>query len=125
MQGKDAMRHTALMIGFLSGALLWADTSVGGPGDMVQTASKVIKEVQIQVTAAGAVYYYFVTEGGWQVQNCSGLLYPYIAEDAAGAKAIFAAAITSKTTQSPLTFTGICGDTNGDTRYLQIRFVTF
>ena len=102
----------------------WPVASLAGPGDMVSTASAVVKEVQIQNTPSSAVYY-FVTEGGWQASNCNGVQWPYIAESAPGARAIIAAALASKTTGSPLAFTGICGDTAGDTRYLQIRFTTF
>jgi hypothetical protein len=103
----------------------WSLGGQAGPGDMVATQSRVIKEVRIQNAPAGASYM-FVAEGGWGAgSDCTGLLYPYISETAYGAKAILAAALTSKSTGTPLTFTGICGDTGGDTQYLQIRFTTY
>lgn len=103
----------------------WSMGGQAGPGDMVATQSRVIKEVRIQNSSAGATYM-FVAEGGWGTSSdCAGMLYPYIAETAPGAKAILAAALTSKSSGSPLVFTGICGDTGGDTQYLQIRFTTY
>lgn len=99
-------------------------SSYAGPGDMVGTSSRVIKEVRIQNTPSGATYY-FVAEGDWAVANCAGVLYPYIAENAPGPKAVLSAALTSKSTGSPLSFTGICGDSAGDTQYLQIKYTIF
>jgi hypothetical protein len=122
MTSKEQLMRIELFIASL--LLTWSATSLAGPGDMVSTSSLVVKEVQIQNSASSATYY-FVTEGGWQAGNCSGVLWPYIGETAPGAKAIIAAALASKTTGTPLSFTGICGDTAGDTRYLQIRFTVF
>jgi hypothetical protein len=95
-----------------------------GPGDMVNTASRVVSEVRIQNTPTAAVYY-FTADGGWSAANCSGVVHSYIAENAPGAKAIIAAALASKMSGSPMTFTGICGDPAGDTTYLQIRYTIF
>jgi hypothetical protein len=88
---------------------------------MVETSNRTIESVRIQNSENGAVYY-FVATGGWQATNCSGVIYAFIAESAPGAKAILSAALTAKTTGASLTFKGICGDSGGNTQYLQIKY---
>ena len=44
-------------------ALGWATSSVGAPGDMVQTSNRMVETVQVQNPASGAVYY-IVAVGG-------------------------------------------------------------
>jgi hypothetical protein len=103
--------------------ILTATFALAAPGDMVSTASKSIQSVQIQNNGASATYY-FTASGGWEAANCGNVQYAYIDESAPGAKAILAAALSSKATGSPLSFGGICGDSGGNLQYLQIRYTT-
>ena len=94
------------------------------PGDMVSTTSKVILTVQVQNSSASATYY-FTAAGGWSAPGCNGTLYAYINEHDPGAKAILAAALSSKATGTPITFGGVCGDSAGNELYIQIRYTTY
>ncbi len=100
-------------------------SSYGASGDSVNTNGEVIKEIQIQNIASGgsiaSSFYYFISDGDWQATNCPGVKYAYIDASAPGAQAVVSAALTSKTTNTPIKFGGICGNPSGNMEYIQIR----
>ena len=117
------MKVPKLTSGIAVTLLTLSASAFGAPGDMVQTTTKAIQVVDVQNDGGGATYY-FRADGGWQVPNCSGVTHAYVREDAPGAKAILAAALTARASGTPITFTGICGDAAGNTSYLQIRYTS-
>ncbi|KZN54006.1 hypothetical protein N474_18585 [Pseudoalteromonas luteoviolacea CPMOR-2] len=89
-------------------------------GDKVTTQSFVVKEVRVQLYNNDA-FYYFVPQGSdWSAPNCPAAAYAYIKESQAGAQAILSVALTSKTTNTPVRFTGTCGDISGSPGYIGI-----
>ena len=105
--------------------ITFALSSYGAAGDSVSTNGEVIKEIQIQNLAAGgsftSAFYYFISDGDWQAANCPGVKYAYIEASAPGAQAVVSAALTSKTTNAPIKFSGICGNPSGNMEYIKIR----
>ena len=93
--------------------------------DTVNTAFKVVKQIQISSYGPDDAVYFFVAEGSqWDTPNCGdGVTYAYIRKSQPLAAAALSAALTSKTTKVKLRFTGLCGDTGGNTHYLRITKV--
>ncbi len=93
---------------------------ISAVGDKVNSTTLVINEIRVQ-NYQGDAYYYFTPQGGdWMTAGCPGTLHAFIKESDAGAKAILSIALTSKTTQTPVKFTGTCGDLNGNAGYMMI-----
>jgi len=109
-------------------ALMFSVMSIGpalaAPGDNITTASKPISEVMVQTDGTSS-YYYFRAGGGWEVPNCSGVALVYISASDPGADAVLSAALTARSSERPVSFSGICGDVNGNTHYVQIRGIFF
>jgi hypothetical protein len=93
-------------------------------GDTVTTDKKVISEIVIQNTSTSS-FYYAKTASGWGITACPNVLYVYIDRSTPGADAVLSAILTARSTGKPIGFSGICGDTNGDGQYIQIRAVYF
>jgi N-methylhydantoinase B/oxoprolinase/acetone carboxylase alpha subunit len=112
------MRMTILALLVLSSPVFAAN---------VTTADKVVDEVRIQMNPDGssAVYYFVAKDRNWSSPDCPNAVYAYVHESAAGAKAAFAAALASKSTQSPIKFSGTCGNAAGDGTYLRVHYVTY
>jgi len=116
------MRFRSIVL-TITGLLLTQDC-LAAAGDKVNTSHKVIETIRIQEKGSEAVYY-FVAKGGWNVDGCPGVIYAYLSKSSSIADATLSSALTSKTANLPITFSGTCGDGNGNMQYLQIDYVTF
>ncbi|KZN68811.1 hypothetical protein [Pseudoalteromonas luteoviolacea] len=96
---------------------LLISTSVLGS---VTTASKVVTEIRIQRYQGDAYYYFTAIGNDWLAPGCQKAKYAYIKESDAGSQAILSIVLTAKATQTPVIFTGTCGDINGNLGYMQI-----
>ncbi|MDK2594875.1 hypothetical protein [Pseudoalteromonas obscura] len=101
----------------------------------VVTADKIVKEVRVEVFHGNA-YYYFASfdsnetaQSGvnttWEAPGCPSAIYAYIPASSPGAERMFDLAMHSKNTNTPLQFSGICGDHEGNNIYIQANYATF
>lgn len=106
------MRFKAGLI--LCGALSSASAAVNDYGS---TNLELLGQIDITVDT----YYFQSADLNWSIANCPNARYAYVREDDDGAKATLAAALSAKMAGIPVSFAGLCGDSNGDDRYLRIQ----
>jgi hypothetical protein len=87
--------------------------------DYVVTSNKVLGQLSVN----GNTYYFQSFDLNWGVPNCPNARYAYIRETDDGAKAILAAALTAKASQTPISFAGLCGDSGGSDIYIRVNTV--
>ncbi|KZN33574.1 hypothetical protein N480_23925 [Pseudoalteromonas luteoviolacea S2607] len=101
----------------------------------VVTADKVVKEVRVEVYHGNAYYYFASVDSNeaaandanntWEAPGCPSAIYAYIPASSPGAERMFDLAMHSKNTNTPLQFSGICGDHKGNNIYIQANYATF
>ena len=89
------------------------------------TARKVIKEIRIQDSGSSATYYFVPENGTWQVPGCENAIYAYLDKSSPAASAALSAALTSKASQLPIIFHGLCGSGTGNMDYIRINYIQF
>ena len=84
-----------------------------------------IKEIRIQDSGNSATYYFVPENGTWQAPGCENAIYAYIDKSSPAASAALSAALTSKASQLPIIFHGLCGSGAGNMAYIRINYIQF
>jgi len=114
-----------LMFSFFVSAILLvsAFNVTAGLGDQATTAREVVGEVRVQNTGTGATYYFVSEDKNWSASVCPNARYAYVSHADMGAKEIYAAALASRVSGKPISFSGTCGPSHD--QYLKINYTLF
>jgi len=91
-------------------------------GDTVATSKEVVGEVRV---SKNGVVYFVSEDGDWSAPGCPNAKYVYYLPDYPGGDKTFSAALASKVSKQPISFSGVCGDASGNGQYIQLTYTTF
>ncbi|TMP24659.1 hypothetical protein CWB99_21870 [Pseudoalteromonas rubra] len=98
--------------------------SFAAVGDRVSSQTLLINNVRVQLYQGDAYLYFSPVGNDWSTPDCPGTKFAYIKESEAGANSILSVALTAKMANTPVKFTGICGDISGSLGYMRITDIS-
>lgn len=111
-----------MRLGFIVLTLLLSAGASAEVGNTVTTSREVVGEIRVD---ANDVVYFTSDDKNWSAPNCPNAEFVYFHPSYAGGDKTYSAALASKVSKTPIAFKGICGDGNGNGRYIQLTYMIF